>query len=74
MQNFGLTNKEHYGMLSYFLEWPILMACKEHERSAKGTPISNDRDDRRIFGGLKFSFSGFFLIGKLGKYFFGSLI
>ena len=26
MQNFGLTNKEHYGMLWYFLEWSIL--CK----------------------------------------------
>ena len=35
---------------------------------------ANDRDDRRIFGGLKFSFSGLFLVGKLGKYFFGSLI
>ena len=23
MQNFGLTNKEHYGMLWYFLEWSI---------------------------------------------------
>ena len=24
MQNFGGTNKEHYGMLWYFLEWSIL--------------------------------------------------
>ena len=23
MQNFGVTNKEHYGMLWYFLEWSI---------------------------------------------------
>ena len=23
MQNFGGTNKEHYGMLWYFLEWSI---------------------------------------------------
>ena len=23
MQNFGVTNKEHYGMLCYFLEWSI---------------------------------------------------
>ena len=22
-QNFGVTNKEHYGMLWYFLEWSI---------------------------------------------------
>ena len=24
MQNFGVTNKEYYGMLWYFLEWPIV--------------------------------------------------
>ena len=24
MQNFGVTNKEHYGMLWYFLEWSIV--------------------------------------------------
>ena len=24
MQNFGATIKKHYGMLWYFLEWPIL--------------------------------------------------
>ena len=23
MQDFGVTNKEHYGMLWYFLEWSI---------------------------------------------------
>ena len=23
MQNYGVTNKEHYGMLWYFLEWSI---------------------------------------------------
>ena len=23
MSNFGVTNKDHYGMLWYFLEWPI---------------------------------------------------
>ena len=25
---FGVTNKEHYGMLCYFLEWSILR-CKK---------------------------------------------
>ena len=25
MQNFGVTNKEHYGMLWYFLEWSIVV-------------------------------------------------
>ena len=24
---FWLTNKEHYGMLWYFLEWPIALPC-----------------------------------------------
>ena len=35
MQNFGVTNKEHYGMFWYFLEWSIysqssslLLTCK----------------------------------------------
>ena len=23
MQNYGVTNKEHYGVLQYFLEWSI---------------------------------------------------
>ena len=27
MQNFGATNKEHYGMLWYFLEWSIRLAA-----------------------------------------------
>ena len=26
MQNFGVTNKEHYGMLWYFLEWSMATA------------------------------------------------
>ena len=25
MQNFGVTNKEYYGMLWYFLEWSIVL-------------------------------------------------
>ena len=28
MQNFGVTNKEYYGMLWYFLEW--LIQCRIH--------------------------------------------
>ena len=40
-----------------------------------GTPggvlrLGNDRDDRRIFLGLKFSIPGFFWVAKFGKYFF----
>ena len=26
MQHFGMTNKEHYGMLQYFLEWSIVQS------------------------------------------------
>ena len=26
MQNFGATIKKHYGMLWYFLEWPIALS------------------------------------------------
>ena len=36
--------------------------------------ISSDRDDRRLFWGLKFSIAGFFGVGKFGKYFLGGLI
>ena len=35
--------------------------------------ISSDRDNRRIFWVLKFSFPGFFWFGKFGKDFFGWL-
>ena len=33
MQNFGVTNKEHYGMLWHFLEWSI--NCWLHTRALK---------------------------------------
>ena len=36
--------------------------------------ISSDRDDQRLFWGLKFSIPGFFGVGKFGKYFLGGLI
>ena len=32
--------------------------------------ISSDRDDRKIFWGLKFSISGFFGVGKFWQVFF----
>ena len=31
MQNFGVTNKEHYGMLWYFLEWSIVSDARQPE-------------------------------------------
>ena len=33
--------------------------------------ISIDRDDHRVFWGLKSPVQGFFLVGKFGKYFCG---
>ena len=32
--------------------------------------MSRDRDNRRILGGLKFSISGFFWVGKFWQVFF----
>ena len=40
MQNFGVTNKEHYGMLWYFLEWAITRSMTSECNSA-------NIDDRR---------------------------
>ena len=36
MQNFGVTNNEHYGMLWYFLEWSIVA---RHIASVAGVAI-----------------------------------
>ena len=36
--------------------------------------ISSDRDNQRIFQGLKFLILGFFWVENYGKYFSGSLI
>ena len=32
MQNFGMTNKEYYGMLWYFLEWSVGRALHRYRR------------------------------------------
>ena len=40
MQNFGVRNKEHYGMLWYFLEWSICNEPGDQERRALGTRIA----------------------------------
>ena len=47
MQNFGVTNKEHYGMLWYFLEWSIAFCrsrCRRRRRYTLGS-FSNDAGD-----------------------------
>ena len=42
IQNFGVTNKEHYGMLWYFLEWSIVVtrSIKRYDKSS----TTNSRD------------------------------
>ena len=43
MQNFGVTNKEHYVMLWYFLEWSIRAVTTkkcEKKRDAAVLPIN----------------------------------
>ena len=44
MQNFGMTNKEHYGLLWYFLEWSIGELARSgsqatHTREAVSLPV-----------------------------------
>ena len=43
MQNFGVTNKEHYGMLWYFLEWSIKLrptSCVQgREAEVRNIPV-----------------------------------
>ena len=48
---FGVTNKEHYGMLGYFLEWSILLIynkvfvnlLQKHDRYYPNTRARMDR-------------------------------
>ena len=49
---------------------------KNDQTASRSLRISSDRDDRRIFGGLKCSISGFFWVGKFWQVFssLGSLI
>ena len=42
MQNFGVTNKEHYGVLWFFLEWSIAKAVISPRSS-------QDRNQASIF-------------------------
>ena len=41
MQNFGMTNKEYYGMLWYFLEWSIPFMWGSPQTFSLGRKISN---------------------------------
>ena len=39
MQNFRVTNKEHYGMLWYFLEWSIGRVVHPYRRGQGSNPV-----------------------------------
>ena len=46
MQNFGVTNKEHYGMLWYFWSGQFVVACQKKTSFRKfraGTAKKSDR-------------------------------
>ena len=44
MQNFGVTNKEHYDVLCYFLEWSIGMRRSHRSRACSFWQIMNAAD------------------------------
>ena len=58
MQNFGVTNKEHYGMLWYFLEWSInkwdLLSTRENKNLNKqaGPSVNPSRQKTTIASGI----------------------
>ena len=50
MQNFGVTNKEHYGVLWYFLEWSI-----DHFPSSKNSHFQNEAKCKIFVVKMRFS-------------------
>ena len=61
------------GSKGFPLEDKTFVGCKKGKSPGGVLRISSDRDDRRIFLGLKVSIPGLFWVGKFGKYFFGWL-
>ena len=59
MQNFGVTNKEPYGMLWYFLEWSIRIEglATEH-RPCAWSQSGNNRTVARLFSLFKSYYQG----------------
>ena len=50
--NFGVTNKEHYGMLWYFLEWSIREQRQKYKQKQKSQLILRSLGmDMRLNGG-----------------------
>ena len=48
MQNFGVTKKEHYGMLWYFLEWSIILFTKAGRKNTTKAKITNKMNNKII--------------------------
>ena len=51
MQNFGVTNKEHYGMLWYFLVWSIAKLLRGYDEDDG----EEDGKKRQVEGHFKLS-------------------
>ena len=49
MQNFGVTNKDHYGMLWYFLEWSISVPIKAQAAQAEYIILRNPQNARDYY-------------------------
>ena len=49
MQNFGMSTKEHYGMLWYFLEWSIPSPWMEGIKEKLGGDYFLSLDKRKVF-------------------------
>ena len=49
MQNFGVSTKEHYGMLWYFLEWSIPSPWVEGIKEKLGGDYFLSLDKKKVF-------------------------
>ena len=53
---FGVTNKEHYGMLWYFLEWSILAYESKHDHRLRMNNLGGWKQNCKKNSGLYDSF------------------
>ena len=64
MQNFGVTNKEYYGMLWYFLEWSIERCARSGQKKLTKTYNTGFPNHSTLINyalGYLFSFSILFI-------------
>ena len=70
MQNFGLTNKEHYGMLWYFLEWSIHLAPVVQRVDSAVNLLNNWRLDVKSCSHKNYIFISYYIPKVFGYFFF----